>query len=181
MTITTIDKKDGLAFRTITVEQTDNNTFLKVTDESGGREIQTSLTLWQSKALPKLIDALAGENATVVTDLPEVELSLPAFDTREVARAGVVSRYVTADPERVLAEAKDLLAIRAFLIKRNEEQEAAKVAEAEAVKAKEEANAKRRDELALEFWGYGCSYSNRSSYAKKAIDRIIELEAAKVS
>ena len=120
----------------------------------------------------QLASALAGENATVVTDLPEAKLK------HGYVVADCYSRSVHQPVDDLLENAKALLAIHAFLVKRNAEQEAAKAAEAEAVKAKEAANAKRRDELATELVGAHCKYSSRSLSLRMAIDHIIELEEA---
>lgn len=138
-------------------------------------EVYSHLT---SEQATKLANALVGENATLVTDLPEAKLK------HTWVEAGNVDRHKDTDPAEVLEHAKQLLAIHAFLVKAQAEREAAKAAEEAKTKAKEAANAKRRDELASELaeGDPRATYSSRLTVVKKAIDRIIDLEeAAKVS
>lgn len=177
MKITTIDENDGLTARTITIEENSfGNTFLTVARE-GSVGVTANLTYEGTKAKDKLIKALAGENSTVVTDLPEVTVDRHGYVETERT-----SRHESSNPEDILTLAKSLLAIHAFLVKRNEEQEAAKIAEEEAAQAKDRARDKRRDELASELVGIFCTYRSRIQTLKDAIDRIIDLEeAAKVS
>jgi hypothetical protein len=171
VTKTVIDSKAGLVNRVITVDN-DGMVFLKVWD--GSREIQTNLTAWESKALPQLITALVGEDAVVITDLPEVTFGFPPFGTREYAKAGNVEKWVDADPEKLVKTAKGLLAIAAVITKRNEEK-----AEAEKVKAEEDAKRTRRDKLVQELSGNPeTAYEFATPLSQAAVDRIIELEEA---
>ena len=174
MTKTVIGKDAGLISRTITVDSSNGLVFLKVADGTG-KELQTNLTAWESKALPQLITALVGEDAVVITDLPEVTFGFPPFGTREYAKAGNVEKWVDADPEKLVKTAKGLLAIAAVITKRNEEK-----AEAEKAKAEEDAKRTRRDKLVQELSGNPETvYEFATPLSQAAVDRIIELEDAK--
>ena len=136
-----------------------------------------------------LIGALKTEgflNGEFITDLPEVTVKKALHNgPRMVLEADGSAYYEDKSPEEVLTHAKELLAIHKVLVERQAEKvkaEAQRIKEAElaaeAAKLAEDARNKRRDELANELWGYGAFYRNRTSYAQKAIDRIIELETA---
>lgn len=160
---------------------------LKVTNLSDGAHLTVTDTGTSGESIPshiypeqvtELITALAGDNATVVTDLPEAYMN-------EWGRivAGGCDRSKHSDPAEVLTIAKELLAVHAFLVKHYEEQaaaekakEAAEKAAAEAEKAKEAARKARRDQLVKEFGSV--EYSALSYVSKQAFDRIIELEEA---
>ena len=143
---------------------------LHVIDTSVNESVFSVLTKEESE---KIGLALLGEPATVITDLPEAKLKGLWVE------AGDIDRHHGIDPAEVLDHAKKLLAIHKFLVEKKAKEaevEAQRIKEAEL--AAEAARNKRRDELANELWGYGAFYRNRTSYAQKAIDRIIELEAA---
>lgn len=126
--------------------------------------------------------ALLGENSVVVTDLPEVKRDVDGW-----VFSGSNGAWETATPEKILKNAKELLAVHAFLVKRNAEQEEAKraaeeaqKAEAEAVKAKEAARKARREEICQE--EFTVPYRDLGGVSKRFVNRIIDLEeAAKVS
>lgn len=138
-------------------------------------------SLLRREQAEKLALALLGENAVVITDLPEVTVN--ALYGKTAVRANNWAYHDDKNPEDLLADAKSLLAIHKFLVEKK-----AKDAEAEAEKAKAEEEAKaaeyeaivkrdkRRDELVAELGA--APYHIISSVAKAAIDRIIELEAA---
>ena len=141
---------------------------LHVIDTSVNESVFSALTKEESE---KIGLALLGEPAMVITDLPEAE--------RKYAwvQAGDIDRPHDTDPAEVLDHAKKLLAIHKFLVekKAKDEEEAATKA-----KAEEEAAAKRdkrRNELVTDLRGFG-DYTGSSHIFQKAIDRIIELEAA---
>lgn len=173
--------------RELTVENNGPyDTYLQVTgdDWSTKHDVKTFIPKAQ---VGELIEALLGENATVVTDLPEAKVD-PSFNhSKTVIRSGSSIEYVTKDPAKLVATAKELLAIATFNTKYQEEQAAETEAKAKAKEAavaeKETARAKRRNELADELAprtpGLGKNwYSNVSGNLQKAIDRIIELEEA---
>lgn len=174
MTITTITTPFR---RELTVEKTNGDTYLEVKSDDpweGDNNIKTYLPKEQ---VTELVNALVGESAPVVTDLPEATLS----DNGLYAQAGAVQRRIDLyTAEDFLTVAKQYLALHAFMVKHEAEQEAAKIAEAE----KEAQRAKRRDELARELADGDprAAYTSRLTVVKKAIDLIIDLEeAAKVS
>lgn len=155
--------------RELIVEQ-DGGTYLEVKsdDFEGKKNIKTFLP---EEQVAQLVTALLGENATVITDLPEAKVEVDGW-----VHSGSHGGWLTTSPEKVLKNVKELLAVHAYLVKHKAEQEEAKKAEAEAVKAK------RRDALATEFVGMPTTYASRSHVFRQSIDRIIELEeAAKVS
>lgn len=150
------------------------NLHVKDTDGTYAKpgEVYTSLN---PEEATKLANALLGENATVVTDLPEAQLS------GEWVEAGPHSRHINTSPAALRRVAKDLLAIAAKITELNTEKEAAEAKAAEEAKAKADAREKRRNELATELVGTPCTYSGRLAVLQDAIDRIIDLEeAAKV-
>lgn len=174
MTKTVIKTDSGLINRTITVDN-DGGVFLKVSDNTG-KEIQTNLTAWESKALPMLINALLGEGATVIKDLPEAGVDNSFSHTNTVIRSGSRIAYTVANPAKLVTEAKELLALAAFITKHNEAEAAAEEA---TVKAKEAANTARRDELVKELSGNSSTeYQYATPLTQAAIDRIITLEEA---
>lgn len=162
--------------RELTVEKDGPDTYLRVTGDDFGTKHDVK-TFIPKEQVTELVNALVGENGTLVTDLPEATVS----ENGLYVAAGDVQRrieYYTA--EDFLTSAKQYLALHAFMVKHEAEQEAAKAAEAE----KEAQRTKRRNELAAEFRGYGgpTAYSASTGVFKAAIDRIIDLEeAAKVS
>jgi len=158
--------------RTITVvPQIRGAKHLTVRDTDQSKEVRAYLYKDDAE---KLGLALIGDNATVITDLPEATSSKANWDVRNVVRSGRVSFYADVDPEKVLQDAKDGLAVYKLLV----EQQAVTAKEAEVAKAKEAELTKRRDELATEFRGYVSTYRGSTSAFSGAIDRIIELEEA---
>jgi len=139
---------------------------IKAEDTANNESVFSVLNLEEAE---KLGLALIGENATVITDLPEAK-----DDGYGYVKANSYDRSSNTDPESVLKNAKALLAIHKFLV----EQQAVATKEAEVAKAKEAARDKRRDELATEFRGYVSTYRGSTSAFSGAIDRIIELEEA---
>lgn len=142
---------------------------------------ETVNALLSDENAKEIAGALLGDNAVIITDLPEAEQT--PWGHR--VYAGNADRHETADPAEVEQLAKNLLAIAKFIRTRNTEkeaaEEAAEKAEAERLRVAEEAKAKlttRRDELASELRGYESHYSNSTYVLKKAIDRVIELEDA---
>lgn len=165
--------------RTLTVSEGwdgEGSKHLNITTTESGTHL--SDTLLPTESVNELATALLGENATVITDLPEVTLDEDGWFASDS-----FIRSPSSSPERLLKNAKALLAMHAFVVKRDAEQEEAKKAEAEAAKAKEAARDKRRDEVTQELTGDPYArYCDRFLIVKKSIDRIIELEeAAKVS
>ena len=158
----------GIA-RTLIVRDFGESSNLQVVNTDTDETVWTHLSDEHST---KLADALLGENATVITDLPEAKLKLGYVE------ANGFNRRVDQDADELMVHIKAMLSIHAFLVKRNEEQEA----EAEAANAKEAAKVERRDELADKFGTYVHSYDGFSTLAQRLVDHIIELEeAAKVS
>lgn len=117
--------------------------------------------------------ALLGGNATVITDLPEVTVQEGRGTDFTYVRANCWAYRDDKNLESLLEDAKSLLAIHKALVERRAEQEA-KAAEREALAKRD----KRRDELGNLFRGYGEGYGPCTIPTKKAIDHIIELEAA---
>jgi len=165
--------------RTLTVENWGRSASIDVRDTSRNPDDgERVYSLLESSEAEKIGLALLGENATVITDLPEAKLKGLWVE------AGDIDRHHGIDPAEVLDHAKKLLAIHKFLVEKKAKEaevEAQRIKEAElaaeAAKLAEDARNKRRDELAKEFRGFG-NYDNSSVVFKKAIDRIVELEAA---
>lgn len=147
----------------------DVNLHVKDTDGAYGGKSEVYTGLSHGEAA-QLAAALVGENATVITDLP-----VASEDGYGYVEAGTTSR-LSGDAESILQQAKNLLAIHAFIVKRNEEKE-------EEEKRAEKARKARRDELTKELTGnHHTEYAFTTELSQKAIDRIIDLEeAAKVS
>lgn len=165
--------------RELTVENNGPiDTYLQVKGDDWGN-LHDVKTYIPQEQVTELVDALLGENATVITDLPVAKEDGYGFVT-----ASGYDRGEHANAEAILERAKALLAIHKFLVEKK-----AKDAEAEKVKAEEEAKAaeyeaivkrdKRREELVTDLRGFG-NYTSSSHIFQKAIDRIIELEAATV-
>lgn len=168
MTQTVIDTKLARTFTV--VPQSGGAKHLTVKDTDQSKEVRAYLYKDDAE---KLGLALLGENATVVTDLPVATRRKGTFDPHDVVTSGRVSFYDNVDPEKVLQDAKDGLAVYKLLV----EQQALAAKEAEVAKAKEAERTKRRDELAEELRGWG-TYTQSSEIFRAAIDRIIELEEA---
>jgi len=152
--------------RTITVvPQIRGAKHLTVRDTDQSKEVRAYLYKDDAE---KLGLALIGDNATVITDLPEAE------GKYGYVLASGYERSSATSAEEVLKNAKALLAIHKHLV----EQQAVTAKEAEVAKAKEAELTKRRDELATEFRGYVSTYRGSTSAFSGAIDRIIELEEA---
>lgn len=158
--------------RMLTVVDYGNDKHLTVNDTNGETEIPTLL---REDDATKLASALLGEDAVVITNLPEVKLD--DFGWVEADGTARYLRDVTS--ESVLTNAKGLLAIRAFLVKRDEEKAEAEKAKAEA--AAIDARNARRDEVAKEYTAlmtYTSDYAGLLPWARAMVDRIIELEKA---
>lgn len=169
----TITKITSPFHRELTVEKDSHATYLQVTGDDWGTKHDVK-TFLAEEQVTELIDALLGENSTVVTDLPEAKLS------GEWVEAGPHSRHTSTSPYDLTRVAKSLLAIAAKITEMNTEKAEAEAKAAEAEKAKEAARDKRRDELADKF-NRGHSYSSLGTSGQRAIDYIIDLEeAAKV-
>lgn len=165
------------------------DTFLDVRDTDTKRSISSWLHGNTAEELGEALLEAAGKKLYAFDDLPKVTTN------GYYLRADNVSRLATTDPADVMDRIKGLLAIHGELVKREEakkaEQEAAERAAketaeaekkaAEAEKKAAEAKAARRDELVREFnptASWVATYYEVSSTARKAIDRIIELEDA---
>lgn len=171
MTTTTLTKDHGLIAREITVEDDGYSTYLTMRNIGGNEDALCASLRGESRA--KLAEALLPENSTVITDLPVAKRDVDGW-----VYCGSTGSWDSRDPEKVLKNAKELLAIHALIVKSHEEQEAAKAA-AEAEKAAvEAARNKRRDDLAADLSGARGGYDTRTHAFKAAIDRIIELEEA---
>jgi hypothetical protein len=156
--------------RTITVvPQTGGAKHLTVMDTYRSKEVRSYI---YKEDAEKLGLALLGENATVVTDLPEATVEA-GYGSRDIVNAGDTAYYSDKNHESVLKHAKELLAIHKHLV----EQQALAAKEAEVAKAKEAERTKRRDELVIEHRGWG-TYDSSSVIFQSAIDHIIKLEEA---
>jgi hypothetical protein len=144
---------------------------LHVIDTQANESVFSVLTKEESE---KIGLALLGENATVITDLPEAK-----DDGFGYVKAGHYDRSTNTDAETVLKNAKALLAIHKFLVEKEAEAQRIKEAEeaAKAAKRAEDARNWRRDRLVTEIRGFG-DYRSSSDIFQKAIDRIIDLETA---
>jgi len=175
--VTTTTVETGIARKITVVKHGRRTANLHVLNTDMHEEIYTLLDKEEAE---KIGLALLGENATVITDLPEAE--------RKYAwvQAGDIDRHHDTDPAEVLDHAKKLLAIHKFLVEKKAKEDAE--AEAQRIKEAEEAakaaelediakRDKRRDELAYSF-NRSYSYQNINPATRKAIDHIIELEAA---
>jgi hypothetical protein len=163
VTTTTIETRINRKFNVRAWANGDSD--LRVTNTLHGDEVFSVLDKEQSE---KLALALLGENATVITDLPEAK-----EDGYGDVTAGGYFRSENANAESLLENAKALLAIHKFLVEKEAEVLKAKEAEYEAIAKLN----KRRDELAYSF-NSSLNYVNINSATRKAIDHIIELEAA---
>ena len=165
--MTTTIVETPIARKITVVKHSHGSVNLAVKDTDLDKEIHTHL---DQEYVTKLAEALLGENATVITDLPEAK-----EDGFGYVAAGSYDRSHNADPETVLKNAKALLAIHKFLVEKKAEEatkaeEAAKIAEQEAIVKRD----KRRAELIVEF--RSCSWERLTRPAKEAYDRIIDLE-----
>jgi hypothetical protein len=159
--------------RKITVTSGGEYTYLKVTntDFLSGTQISSALT---SEEAAEIAVALIGDNATVITDLPEATL-YESFG-KTIVKSGNTRYYADKDPEYIETFAKEQLAIAKFIREhRAEEERLAKLA-AEAEVVKEAKRNKRRDELVKEF--SSVAYEELCYVSKQAFDRIIKLEEA---
>ena len=148
---------------------------LTVTDTTEDLRIASILSPEEVK---ELVESLIGDNATVITDLPEAT-SYECLG-KTIVKSGNTRYYADKDPEYIETFAKEQLAIAKFIREHRAQEEAlAKLAaEAEAAKAaeKEAKRVKRRAELVKEFGSV--PYTALSFVSKQAFDRIIELEEA---
>jgi hypothetical protein len=163
VTTTTIETRINRKFNVRTWANGDSD--LRVRNTISNDEVFSVLDKGQSE---KLALALLGENATVITDLPEAK-----EDGYGDVQADGYFRSENANAESLLENAKALLAIHKFLVEKEAEVLKAKEAEYEAIAKLN----KRRDELAYSF-NSSLNYVNINSATRKAIDHIIELEAA---
>jgi len=166
--VTTTIVETGIARKITVVKHSRHTANLAVRDTDLQDAVYAHLTKEESE---KIGLALLGENATVITNLPKAE--------RKYAwvQAGGIDRPHDTDPAEVLDHAKKLLAIHKFLVEKKAKDEEETATKA---KAEEEAAAKRdkrRNELVTDLRGFG-DYTGSSHIFQKAIDRIIELEAA---
>ena len=164
--------------REITVKKDWGDTFLTVKD-TGYSHTQISSLLPEEEAR-KIGEALIGDNAMVITDLPEAT-SYDCFG-KTIVKSGNTRYYTDKGPEYIETFAKEQLAIAKFIREhRAEEERLAKLA-AEAEAAQQAKRNKRRDELAKQFASQSGNESYRyylcSDLAKNAIDHIIDLEEA---